>query len=97
MTHEGIDTSIIYRFKNGLIKSIKNRGDNLWSNSTIKSILTNPADLGHMVQGKTKSTFLATGIKKNESVDRKAWIIVENTHEAIISDEKYNKAQVIFA
>lgn len=97
LTHEGIDTPTIYRFKNGLIKSIKNRDDNLWSNSTIKSILTNPAYLGHMVQGKTKSMFLTTGIKKNETVDRKAWIIVENTHEAIISEEKYNKAQVIFA
>ena len=95
LTREGIDTPAVYRYKQGLIKSKNIIGDNVWSESTVKSILTNLSYLGHMVQGKTKSLFLETGVKKMVSVDRKAWIVVENTHEAIVSVEKFEKAQAI--
>lgn len=95
LTREEVDTPAVYRYKQGLIKSEKIIGSNLWSDSTVKSILTNPTNLGHMVQGKTKSLFLETGEKKNAAVDRKAWIIVENTHKAILSQEKYNRIMEI--
>lgn len=95
LTEEGIDTPAMYRYKQGLIKSKKIVGSNLWSESTVKTILTNPANLGHMVQGKTKSLFLETGEKKNVAVDRKAWIIVENTHKPIMTQEKYDTIMAI--
>lgn len=95
LTYEGVDTPAMYRYKEGMIKSKKIAGKNLWSETTVKSILTNPAYLGHMVQGKTKSLFLETGEKKKTYVDRKAWIVVENVHEAIVSKEKYDAAQEI--
>lgn len=95
LTRDGIDTPGTYRYKEGIIKSRKIAGKNLWSETTVKSILTNPAYLGHMVQGKTKSLFLETGEKKMTYLDRNAWIVVENTHEAIISKEKFDVAQEI--
>ena len=97
LTHEGIDTPAMYRYKEGMIKSKKITGKNLWSETTVKTILTNPTYLGHMVQGKTKSLFLETGEKKKTCVDRKAWIVVENVHEAIVSKEKYDAAQEIIS
>mgnify|MGYP004640155737 CR=1 FL=1 len=95
MTLEGVDTPAVYRYKNGTIKNKKIVGNNLWNCSTVKKILTNPSYLGHMVQGKTKSLFLETGNKKKMGVDRKAWIIVENTHEAIVAKEKFDEVQRI--
>ncbi len=95
LTREGIDTPAMYRYKQGIIKNKKLVGSNLWSSSTIKAILTNPTYLGHMVQGKSKSLFLETGNKKMVGVDRKAWIIVENTHEAGVTQEKFDTVQKI--
>ena len=93
LTQEGIDTPAVYRYKKGLINNKNIIGSNLWNVSTIKTILTNKAYLGHMVQGKTHSLFLETGEKKNVAVEKKAWIIVENTHEQIISQEKFDIVQ----
>lgn len=97
MTFDGVDTPAVYHYKNGLIKDKNSIGNNLWNGSTVKMMLTNPSYLGHMVQGKTKSLFLETGNKKMMGVDRKAWIIVENTHEAIVSKAKFDAAQKILA
>lgn len=47
-----------------------------------------------MVQGKNRS--ISYKVKKNASVDKEDWIIVENTHEPIIDKETFERAQALF-
>lgn len=49
--------------------------------------------IGNMVQGKTKSHFYEG--RKTESVDKKDWIVVENTHDPIVSKELFDEVQSI--
>jgi len=65
----------------------------LWSFSSVDRILKNRIYTGEMVQGKTKmlSHRIHTPIKQEED----NWIIVSNTHEAIISKETFQSAASI--
>lgn len=58
-----------------------------WSSSTVKRILTDEVYLGHMVQGKKEK--INYKLKKNIDKPREEWIKVENTHQAIISEEQF--------
>ena len=63
----------------------------LWSIQAVSSILENPTYCGHMAQGKrtTASYKNSTQIK----TPKEAWIIKENTHDAIIDEAVFRKAQ----
>ena len=64
-----------------------------WSKSTIGKILTNETYIGNVVQNRT-----TTVSYKNHKIiykPREEWAVVENTHEAIISKEDYQKVQDI--
>ena len=71
--------------------------DNLhWNPEQISRIVSMQQYCGDMVQNKHLSTFLETNKKGSYRVTDKAeWIIVENTHEAIVSREIFAQAQVI--
>lgn len=58
-----------------------------WSATTIGKLLKNPVYLGHLAQGKTKK--VSFKLKQLTSVDCSAWIVVKNTHEAIIGEEDF--------
>lgn len=62
-----------------------------WNPTTIKEILTNKVYLGHTVQGKRKK--LSYKLKKEIKVPKENWIVVENTHEAIIDLKTFNLVQ----
>lgn len=65
----------------------------IWTDSTVKAILTNQIYVGDTVQGKTKKiNYKLKRIVKNNIKD---YIIVENTHEAIIDRETFNYVQSI--
>lgn len=68
-----------------------NRLDNTvyWTYSTIHSILQNEIYIGNMVQGKTVRYMR----KKAKAKDRSEWVIVKDTHEAIIDEATWDKAQ----
>ncbi|MDR2514291.1 MAG: recombinase family protein [Christensenellaceae bacterium] len=67
------------------------RNDGLWSGHTVTNILQNPVYIGTMVQGryKVKSYKVHKQIKTPES----EWFVVPNTHEPIIDEDTFNKAQ----
>ena len=69
--------------------------DGLWSDRTVRRILTNEIYTGTMVQG--KQTTVSYKIKKCRAVPMEDWIKVPDTHEAIISKEDYLKAQKLFS
>ena len=62
-----------------------------WRASTIKGILRNMVYLGHMVNCKLRSQSFKS--KRQVSNEKEDWIIVENTHEPIISKEVWDEAQ----
>ncbi|RHM62880.1 MULTISPECIES: recombinase family protein [Coprobacillaceae] len=64
-----------------------------WSSQTVREIGRNQMYLGHMVQGRWKKVSYHS--KKLMTLPEDKWIIVKNTHEAIISQELYNQAQRI--
>ena len=62
-----------------------------WTPSTIRNILNNEVYIGNTVQGKRKTK--SYKVHKVEAVPKEEWVRVENTHEAIIDKETFEKAQ----
>ncbi|MCM1162255.1 MAG: recombinase family protein [Roseburia sp.] len=79
--------SIGLNFKGGFSGAAKS----LWSSATVKRILNNEIYLGHMVQGKTEK--INYKLKRSIEKPKEKWIKVENTHEAIISEDTFQIVQ----
>lgn len=92
LNEERILSPFAYRYEKGLVKANKYK-DMPWKSGTVTQMLTNPMYLGHMVQGRN-----CQSISMHEPEHRtpeNEWIVVENTHEAIIENELYDKVQLI--
>ncbi len=63
----------------------------LWSYQTIHTILNNEVYIGHLIQNKVNT--LSYKDKKRKRLPREKWIIVRNTHEAIIDEETFEMVQ----
>lgn len=64
---------------------------NLWSETTVKKILTNEVYIGKLIQGTCKK--ISYKDKKVVSVPKDEWYIIDNHHEAIIDAETFYKVQ----
>ena len=64
-----------------------------WNPDTVAQILRNEVYIGNLVQGKT--TYVSYKNHKEKAVPKKEWCRVENTHEAIIDMDTWNKVQSI--
>lgn len=62
-----------------------------WTPSTVRNILNNEVYIGNTVQGKRRTK--SYKVHKVEQVPEEEWVRVENTHEAIIDKETFEKAQ----
>lgn len=62
-----------------------------WVGKNVKMILDNQVYLGHMVSHKTQTKSFKN--KKLVKVPKEDWIIVKNTHEAIIDEETFEIVQ----
>lgn len=91
---EGIDCPRKYRHRIGVTKSDRYK-DSRWGRTAVKTILTNRAYVGDMVQGKVKQE-LCNGVPM-QYTDKAEWIVVENTHEPIVSRELFSQAQELLA
>lgn len=79
--------SIGSNYKGGFSGAVKS----MWSSSTVKRILTNEVYLGHLIQGKTEK--INYKLKKSVEKPKEDWVKVENTHEAIISQDNFQIVQ----
>lgn len=68
--------------------------DGKWYDSSVRRILSNEMYIGNMVQGVLK--IKSYKVQVSQTVDKKDWIIVEGTHEPIISKEEFETAQSLF-
>ena len=61
-----------------------------WSDSRIREILLNEVYIGNMVQGRMKKVNYKS--KKNIRLPNKEWKVVKNTHEPIIDNNTFQRA-----
>ncbi len=90
LTNKNIPIPSIHKKSN---RGIKTKTFELWDPNTVKDILTNEMYIGNMVQGKT--TRLSLKSKKVTYIPKEDWIVVENTHEAIIDRDTFYIVQDI--
>lgn len=69
----------------------KSNANNKWHGSTVKGILTNQAYIGNMVQLKESVVSIITKHRKVNDTDK--MVIIENTHEPIVSIEDFKLVQ----
>lgn len=82
-----------YRLMKGIIKCRKHENA-LWSITGVREILRSPMYLGHMTQGKDSKS-LADGKTTRTLTKESDWVIVENTHEPIITQELFDLAHTV--
>ena len=91
LNDEGVDTPAVYYFKKTGKRAT--RGDNCqqWGSATIIQLLKNQVYIGNMVQCKRKVQSFKT--KKRVVNGPEDWVIVENTHEALIDGYTWDCVQ----
>lgn len=93
LSADGIPNPATYKKLNGM--KYKNPHNiftkSLWCGPTIAKILSNPTYLGHMVQGKQK--VISYKVHSRMALPEDDWYIVENTHDPIIDEDTFEKAQ----
>ena len=67
------------------------RVSDLWNYTTVKRILKNEVYLGHTVLGKSRKASIKS--TKKLSMAKEDWSITKNTHEPLVSEEIFKKAQ----
>ncbi|MCL2855592.1 MAG: recombinase family protein [Defluviitaleaceae bacterium] len=87
----GISSPMKRRMEKGLVKKTGRSKIYLWRDKTIQLMTTNPMYIGHMTQGRQKQALCDNQrVKQNPKAE---WIIVKNTHEAIIDKATFDMAQ----
>lgn len=94
LNQKNIPSPSLYKYQNHCklnIISHQSRNKIKWSANAIKTILTNEVYIGNLIQGKR-----TTVSYKNHKIiqkEKKDWIKVEHTHEAIIDSKIFEKVQ----
>ena len=95
LNSKNIPSPSLYKYYKGIklnVNSNRPRENIKWSSNAIKTILTNELYLGHLIQG--KRTTISYKNHKIRKKDQKEWIRKEDTHEAIIDEDIFNKVQI---
>lgn len=92
LNEKGIPNPTEYKRQKGITyRTPKHKPGTLWKYSAIADMLANEMYIGNLVQGKYGSVSYKT--HKNKPKAKEEWIRVENTHEAIIDRELWNRVQ----
>lgn len=67
------------------------RASDTWNYTTVKRILKNRVYLGHTILGRSRKVSVKS--KKKIKVPEEDWVITPNTHEALVSQAVYERAQ----
>ncbi len=93
LNEHGIPSPAAYRRAKGLPVSGKNPETAMWSARMIHEVLANPLYTGDMVQGRRRVK--SYKVHDIEAVPEEDWVVVPNTHEAIIDRDTWGKAQAL--
>lgn len=91
LNERGIKNPTEYKKSKGLNYKNTQSSSGLWSKTTVKRILKNEMYIGNMVQHKHFKVSYKS--KKTKNINPKEWIVVPNTHEAIIDKQLFHKVQ----
>ena len=90
LNEEKVLTPGCYLASIGLVSNAKLIGSGEWKSCSVARILADPVYTGDLVQGKSHSVR-----RKQEPAKPEDWIVVRDTHEAIISRELFSTVQDI--
>ena len=88
LNESGILPPMRYLHSKGIVSEKQARGHIHWNKGALYTILKNRVYCGDMVQGKGK-----TNSYVQERIPESEWIVVEDTHESIVSRELFAKVQ----
>lgn len=91
LTDSKIPIPIVYKKEPRGLLVTENDGCGVWKHSTVKNILTSQMYIGNMVQHTYEKVSHTS--KKLRKISETEKIIVQNTHEAIISKEEFMEVQ----
>lgn len=91
---EGVMPPLKYRvlYRDNFNERGASRASDFWNRATIRRILKNEVYLGHTILGKTKKVSLKSS--KKISIDKEDWAITQNTHQPLISEDIFARAQI---
>lgn len=93
LNDRGMASPSMYHYQKGHKKKKPEGAAAIWQAQIIKLMTANPVYAGHMAQGKRKES-LCDGIPKR-NVSREDWVMVRDTHEALVSQETFDRVQEI--
>ena len=95
LNNNNIPTRSMYKKQNGskFVCSNSDLENGKWTPDSIAQILKNEVYIGNLVQGKKES--LGYKVHKSRVLPESKWCRVENTHDAIIDTETWNKVKSI--
>ena len=79
--------------KTGIVQD-KNRTNYLWNATTLCNMLKNEVYIGNTVQNKV--SVVSYKVKKIRKIEKENYIRVNDTHEAIIDKDIFEKVQIIY-
>ena len=94
LNDHGVMCPSVYKQSQGLKYHCPNgHAKPMWSTITISTMLKNPVYVGDMAQGRNRVK--SYKIHKVEAVPEEDWIVVQNTHEALIDRETFEKVKAL--
>ena len=95
LSAKNILTPLAYKVVHGQNLKVPKKQHNptLWRNGTVKRILENKTYLGHIIQGQHRT--ISYKNKKTIPVDESEWVIVENTHDPIVTQEVFDRVKAM--
>lgn len=91
LTAEGIPTPTAYALSQGRNPTNKNARVDRWCTETIIAILEHPEYIGHTVNFRTRRKSYKN--KRKIENPKEEWLIFENTHEPIITQQEFDLVQ----
>lgn len=95
LNREGVLSPLMYRRANHTdgLRGWKVVGDAVWMRENVRRILMDERYTGCLIGHKRSIADIST--KRTESLPKEEWIVAKDTHDAIVSEEEYTKAQKV--
>ncbi|WP_317368323.1 recombinase family protein [uncultured Tyzzerella sp.] len=95
LNDKNIPTPLEYKMSMGKVNKLgKCKGKMFWKSLTVRNILKNDVYIGKRTYGKTE--IKEVGSKNYKNIDKNNWVVFENHHPAIISEDLFYDAQKVF-
>jgi len=88
LNERSIPTPGYYRYINGIFLDKRYKNPQIWHDSTVVHILQGEIYLGHLIFGKLRVN--PNKVYENISQPKENWLIIENKHEALISQADFD-------